>query len=127
MTNTEMVHRRMLEEDMEDLVKRWASFAIAFHGDEYTDGEHAFGVLAIEYQELLERVEALGNLIQDFREKQVMQHNYFETKELMDAIYDQARFAAEEAAQVAAVAKKAKASGFVRREKDEYFDKPERA
>ena len=51
MTNTEMVHRRMLEENMEDLVKRWASFAIAFHGDEYTDGEHAFGVLAIEYQD----------------------------------------------------------------------------
>lgn len=118
MTNTEMVHRRMLEENMEDLVKRWASFAIAFHGDEYTDGEHAFGVLAIEYQELLERVEALGNLIRDFRERQVMQHSYSDTDDMMSAIYDQGRFAAEEAAQVAAVAKKVTVSSFTRREKN---------
>jgi hypothetical protein len=99
---------------MASLVGRWLSFAREYHGFEYVDGEHAFGVLVIEYEELLKHVDKLTDMIRDFQQRQVMQHRYEHTKELMDGIYDQARFAAEEAAQVAAVARKIKTSGFVK-------------
>ena len=109
----EMNARNKLSDDMADLVERWELFAETFHSKEFTDGEHAFGVLFIEFREMLERVEAMGNLIQRFREEQVMQHYYGDSRKLLQALYDQSRFAAEEAAQVGAVALKAIGSKFV--------------
>ncbi len=111
--NEELAVRNTLSDDMVDLVERWELFAETFHSKEFTDGEHAFGVLFIEFRELVERVEAMGNLIQRFREEQVMQHYYGDSRKLLQALYDQSRFAAEEAAQVGAVALKAIGSKFV--------------
>lgn len=113
MNREELQVREKLDNDMAELVERWEIFAETYHGLEYADGEHAFGVLFIEFNELIERVKAMGNLIQRFREEQVMQHYYGESKELLQALYDQSRYAAEEAAQVGAVALKAIGSAFV--------------
>lgn len=115
MNREELQVREKLDNDMAELVERWEIFAETYHGREYVDGEHAFGVLFTELSELVERVETMGNLIQRFKQDHVMQHWYGESKELLKALYNQSRFAAEEAAQVGAVALKAIGSSFVYR------------
>ena len=112
--NKEIGRRNALTAELEFVVDGWKAFAEEFHGKEYTDGEHAFGVMIVEFQEALDRVEAVGNVIKEFKEKQVMNHTYQDTPKQMAALYDHARFAAEEFAQLAAVAQKTMQSGFVK-------------
>ena len=113
MQSEENRRRDELTEKLKEVVNGWAKFAEEYHGKEYADGEHAYGVMNIEYTEALNRVEAVGNVIRDFKENQVMNHKYHDTRKQMAALYDHALFAAEEAVQIAAVAMKAIGSAFV--------------
>ena len=123
MQSEEVRRRDELTEKLKEVVNGWAKFAREYHGEEYADGEHAYGVINIEYTEALDWAEAVGNVIRDFKENQVMNHKYHDTRKQMAALYDHALFAAEEFAQLAAVALKAIQSGFVRKDvEDERFD-----
>ena len=109
----EIKARNELTDAMEAIVERWELFAEVYHGKEYADGEHAYGVLAIEFQEAADRANRVAECIEEFKKEQVMQHNYAESRKLMQELFDQARFAAEEAVQIAAAAMKAIGSAFV--------------
>lgn len=116
MQSEEVRRRDELTEKLKEVVNGWAKFAMEYHGDEYADGEHSYGVINIEYTEALDWAEAVGNVIGDFKENQVMNHKYHDTGKQMAALYDHALFAAEEFAQLAAVALKTMQSGFVRKD-----------
>lgn len=110
--------RNELTDAMESIVERWELFAEVYHGKEYADGEHAYGVLDIEFQEAVDRATRVAECIKEFKEDHVMQHNYAGSRKLMQELFDQARFAAEEFAQIAAVALKTAGSAFVYKECD---------
>lgn len=114
MQSEEVRRRNALTETLKEVIYGWVKFAEEYHGKEYADGEHAYGVMNVEYTEALNRVEAVGNAIRDFKENQVMNHKYHDTGKQMAALYDHACFAAEEFAQLAAVALKTIQSGFVK-------------
>lgn len=119
MQSEEVRRRDELTEKLKEVVNGWAKFATEYHSEEYADGEHSYGVMNIEYTEALNQVEAVANVIKDFKETQVMNHKYFDTAKQMAALYDHALFAAEEFAQLAAVALKTIQSGFVKKEVEE--------
>lgn len=116
MQSEETRFRNELTERMENIVEDWKLFAEEYHGGQYADGEHAYGVMNIELTEAINQAQAAANVIETFKENQVMNHKYHDTPKQMAALYDHARFAAEEFAQLAAVALKTIQSGFVRKD-----------
>lgn len=109
----EVKARNQLTEHMEEIAKAWELFAQRYHGHEYVDAEHAFGVLVREYHEMLDHVAAIQNLIKEYEEKHIGSHYFADTGRLMEDLKRHAVYAAEEAVQIAAVAMKAIGSAFV--------------
>lgn len=116
MQSEEVRRRDELTEKLKEVVNGWTKFAEEYHGKEYADGEHAYGVMNIELTEAINQAQAAANVIETFKENQVMNHKYHDTPKHMAALYDHALFAAEEFAQLAAVALKTIQSGFVRKD-----------
>ena len=106
--------RNQLTEHMEEIAKTWELFAQRYHGHEYVDGEHAFGVLVREYHEMIDHVIAMQNLIKEYEEKHIGSHYFADTGKLMEDLKRHAVYAAEEAVQIAAVAMKTIQSRFVK-------------
>lgn len=109
----EVKERNQLTEYMEEIAKSWELFAQRYHGHEYVDAEHAFGVLVREYHEMIDHVAAIQNLIKEYEEKHIGSHYFADTGKLMEDLKRHAVYAAEEAVQIAAVAMKAIGSAFV--------------
>ena len=109
----EVKARNQLTEYMEEIAKTWELFAQCYHGHEYVDAEHAFGVLVREYHEMIDHVIAMQNLIKEYEEKHIGSHYFADTGKLMEDLKRHAVYAAEEAVQIAAVAMKAIGSAFV--------------
>jgi len=109
----EVKERNQLTEYMEEIAKSWELFAQRYHGHEYVDAEHAFGVLVREYHEMIDHVAAIQNLIKEYEVKHIGSHYFADTGRLMEDLKRHAVYAAEEAVQIAAVAMKAIGSAFV--------------
>ena len=110
----EVKARNQLTEYMEEIAKTWELFAQSYHGHEYVDAEHAFGVLVREYHEMIDHVIAMQNLIKEYEEKHIGSHYFADTGKLMEDLKRHAVYAAEEAVQIAAVAMKTIQSRFVK-------------
>lgn len=103
--------RQELRNIMELIAGLWCSFAQIYHGIEYADAEHAFGVLVREYHEALESSQSVRMTIRRFEDTCLRTHCYDEAAKIMKEIFEFSVAAAEEFAQLAGVAQKAIGSG----------------
>lgn len=111
--------REELHDRMETLAESWLAFAEEHHGKEFTDGEHAYGVMCAEYNEAKDAVNEVVVNISRFYQDNVREHDYTNAVKELERLYNNAASAAEEFAQIAAVALKTMGSGFVRKDVEE--------
>lgn len=105
--------RQELRDLLEETIDGWRHFAMKYHGQEFSDGEHSFGVLTRELHEAQEKAKAVDKLITDYEETCIGAHCYDYADYLLWCISAWALDAAEEFAQLAAVAQKTKLSWFI--------------
>lgn len=106
-------HRMELKDTMEQMAGLWCIFARTFHGSKYADAEHAFGVMVREYHESVDQVQLVRLAIKKFEDECLSTHCYEDAPKILKDLFEFSVSAAEEFAQLAAVAQKALGSGFV--------------
>ena len=112
--NKEIGRRNALTAELEFVIDGWKAFAEKYHGKEFTDGEHAYGVMCAEYNEAKDAVNEVVFNISRFYQDNVREHDYTNAVNELESLYNNAASAAEEFAQIAAVALKTIQSRFVK-------------